>query len=108
MRLNTGGTRSGQARNAPRPRQLRKLALAVVFLLVACGQSETDRERDRLANEANPAGMSPGREPLSRAVVASSGGFAAVSADESRAAEIGRDILASGGNATDAVAAMYF
>jgi gamma-glutamyltranspeptidase/glutathione hydrolase len=108
MRLNTGGTGSGQARNARQPRQLRKLALAAVFLLAACGQSETDRERDRLANEANPGGMSLGREPLSRLVVASSGGFAAVSADESRAAEIGRDILANGGNATDAVAAMYF
>jgi gamma-glutamyltranspeptidase / glutathione hydrolase len=40
--------------------------------------------------------------------VISSGAFAAVSADESRAAEIGRDILQSGGNATDAAAAMYF
>jgi gamma-glutamyltranspeptidase/glutathione hydrolase len=87
---------------------LRKLALAAVFLLAACGQSETDRERDRLANEANPAGRSPGREGLSRLVVADSGSFAAVSADESRAAEIGRDILVNGGNATDAVAAMYF
>ena len=77
MRLNTGGTRSGQARNARQPRQLRKLALAALFLLAACGQSETDSERDRLANEANPAGMSLGREPLSRLVVAGSGGFAA-------------------------------
>jgi len=31
-----------------------------------------------------------------------------VAADESRAAEIGRDILLSGGNATDAATAMYF
>ena len=34
--------------------------------------------------------------------------FAAASADESLAAEIGRDVLASGGNATDAATAMYF
>jgi gamma-glutamyltranspeptidase/glutathione hydrolase len=34
--------------------------------------------------------------------------FAAVAADESRAAEIGRDILQNGGNAADAAAAMYF
>jgi gamma-glutamyltranspeptidase/glutathione hydrolase len=34
--------------------------------------------------------------------------FAAVSADESRAAEVGREILVNGGNATDAAVAMYF
>jgi len=106
MRLNTGGTGSRQARNARRPRQLRKLALAGVFLLAACGQSETDRESDRLANAANPAGLSPGRAGVS--AIISTGSFAAVSADESRAAEIGRDILQSGGNATDAATAMYF
>ena len=48
MRLNTVGTGSWQARNAGRPRQLRNLALAGVFLLAACGRSETDRENDRL------------------------------------------------------------
>lgn len=37
-----------------------------------------------------------------------SNSFAAVSADESRAAEIGRDVLLGGGNATDAAVAMYF
>jgi gamma-glutamyltranspeptidase / glutathione hydrolase len=106
MRLNTGGTRSGQARNARRPRQLYNLALAGVFLLAACGQSETDREMDRAAQAANPAGLSPGRGGLSRVIA--TGSFAAVSADESRAAEVGRDILQNGGNATDAAAAMYF
>ena len=35
-------------------------------------------------------------------------GFAATTADESRAAEIGREILLAGGNATDAATAMYF
>ena len=30
------------------------------------------------------------------------------SADESRAAEVGRDVLQGGGNATDAAVAMYF
>jgi gamma-glutamyltranspeptidase/glutathione hydrolase len=85
---------------------LRNLALAGVFLLGACGQSETDRESDRLANAANPAGLSPGKGGLS--AIIRTGSFAAVSADESRAAEIGRDILQNGGNATDAAVAMYF
>ena len=106
MRLNTVGTGSWQARNAGRPRQLRNLALAGVLLLGACGRSETDRESDAAANAANPAGFSPSRVGLS--AVISSTAFAAVSADESRAAEIGRDILQSGGNATDAATAMYF
>lgn len=106
MRLNTGGTRSSQARNARRSRQLCNLALAGMFLLAACGQSETDRESDRLANAANPAGRSPGRGGLSQVIT--KGSFAAVSADESRAAEVGRDILQNGGNATDAATAMYF
>src|SRR5258708_33229946 len=106
MRLTAVGTGSWQARNAVRPRQLRNLALAGVLLLGACGRSETDRDSDAAATAANPAGFSPGREALS--AVISSGAFAAVSADESRAAEIGRDILQSGGNATDAATAMYF
>src|SRR5947209_5127235 len=100
MRLNTGGTGSSQARNARRSRQLCNLALTGVFLLAACGQSETDRDSDRLANAANPAGLSPGKGGLSQVIT--KGAFAAVSGDESRAAEIGRDILQSGGNATDA------
>jgi gamma-glutamyltranspeptidase/glutathione hydrolase len=106
MRLNTVGTGSWQARNAGRPRQLRNLALAGVLLLAACGRSETDRESDAAANAANPGGYRQSKMGLS--AVVSSGSFAAVSADESRAAEIGREILQSGGNATDAAAAMYF
>ncbi len=101
--------------NAGRPRQShtapvrRALALAGLFLLAACGRSETDIETERAAQVANPAGLSPGGAGLSR-VVAEGGGsaFSAVAADESRAAEIGRDILLAGGNAADAAVAMYF
>jgi gamma-glutamyltranspeptidase/glutathione hydrolase len=92
--------------NAGRPRQLRLLALAGLFLLGACGRSETDVETERSAQAANPAGLSPGKGGLS--AVVRSGSFSAVAADESRAAEIGRDILQAGGNATDAAVAMYF
>ena len=106
MRLNTGGTISQQAMNAKRPRQLRPLALASLFLLAACGRSETDISSDRTANEVNPAGFSAMRGGLSPIVA--SGSFSAVTADESRAADIGREVLQSGGNATDAVTAMYF
>ena len=115
MRLNTGGTVSGQAMNAKRPRQSRTspvrhgLALAGLFLLAACGRSETDREGEAAAQAANPAGLSPGRAGLSRVIADStSSPFSAVAADESRAAEVGRDILLAGGNAADAAVAMYF
>lgn len=107
MSLITGDNVSAQARNAKRPRQLRTFALATLLLLAACGQSETDRESDRQANLANPAGLSPGHGGLS-AVLKSGSSFSAVAADESRAAEIGRDMLEAGGNATDAAVAMYF
>src|SRR5262245_26291321 len=60
----------------------------------------------RAQQAANPCGLSPGRGGLSRVIA--TGSFAAVSADESRAAEVGRDILQNGGNAADAAAAMYF
>ena len=89
-----------------RLRQLCNLALAGVLLLAACGRSETDRETEAAAQAANPGGLSPGRGGISRVVATSS--FAAVAADESRAAEIGRDILLNGGNAIDAATAMYF
>ena len=101
--------------NAGRPRQShtapvrRALALAGLFLLAACGRSETDIETERAAQAANPAGLSPYGAGLSRVVAESSGSaFSAVAADESRAAEIGRDILLAGGNAADAAVAMYF
>ena len=101
--------------NAGRPRQSHTapvrhaLALAGLFLLAACGRSETDIETERAAQAANPAGSSPGRQGLSRVIANSvSSPFSAVAADESRAAEIGRDILLAGGNAADAAVAMYF
>ncbi|HKH68252.1 MAG TPA: gamma-glutamyltransferase, partial [Reyranella sp.] len=78
-------------------------------MLAACGRSETDIETERAAQAANPAGLSPYGAGLSRVVAESSGSaFSAVAADESRAAEIGRDILLAGGNAADAAVAMYF
>jgi gamma-glutamyltranspeptidase/glutathione hydrolase len=101
--------------NAKRPRQSRTspvrhaVALAGLFLLAACGRSETDREGEAAAQAANPAGLSPGKGGLSRVIADSvSSPFSAVAADESRAAEVGRDILLAGGNAADAAVAMYF
>lgn len=101
--------------NAERPRQSRTspvrhaLALASLFLLAACGRSETDIATERAEQAANPAGRSPGKQGLSRVIADSvSSPFSAVSADESRAAEVGRDILLAGGNAADAAVAMYF
>jgi gamma-glutamyltranspeptidase/glutathione hydrolase len=106
MRLNTGGTAVEQARNARRPRQLRSLALVAVLLLAACGRSETDVATQDASNATNPAGRTANRSGLSSVYRGSS--FAAVAADESRAAEIGREILTGGGNAVDAAVAMYF
>jgi gamma-glutamyltranspeptidase/glutathione hydrolase len=77
------------------------LALGTAFLLAACGGNETGTPERSLAAPANRSGLSE--------IFSGAGGkFAAASADESLAAEIGRDILQSGGNATDAAAAMYF
>lgn len=103
MRRDTGVTGYGQARNARSRRQLRSLALIAAFLVSSCssgGPAESE-------NVANPGGLTPNRAGLSDLL---RGGvrFAAVSADESRAAEVGREILQSGGNATDAAIAMYF
>lgn len=61
---------------------------------------------DRNENASNPGGLTPNKRPLSRVTKTSS--FAATTADESRAAEVGREILLAGGNATDAAVAMYF
>jgi len=78
------------------------LAVAAVFLLSACGRNEVDR-----ANQVNPSNAPPNRSGLS-ALLGGASKFAAASADEGLAAEIGRDVLAGGGNAVDAAVAMYF
>ena len=106
MRLNKVCTGLRQARNGRGPRQLRNAALIGVLLLAGCGNNETDRERNRAENAANPAGLPQQRMGLSMVTKGSS--FAATTAEESRAAEVGRDILEAGGNATDAAVAMYF
>lgn len=85
---------------------MRSLALVGTLLLAACGRSETDANADLAANVSNPAGKAPNQRGLSGVFRGAS--FAAVSADESRAAEVGREILENGGNAVDAAVAMYF
>mgnify|MGYP003693819691 CR=1 FL=1 len=70
MRLNTVGTGSGRLETQGGRVNCATLALAGVFLLAACGRSETDRESDRAANAANPAGLSPGKGGLSAIVTA--------------------------------------
>ena len=77
-----------------------------VLLLSACGRSETDIATEQASNAANPGGKTPGRQGISG--IFGSTTFAAASADESRAAEVGRDVLLNGGNAVDAAVAMYF
>jgi gamma-glutamyltranspeptidase/glutathione hydrolase len=81
---------------------LRSLALCAVLLLSACGGNETDRR-----NDINPSGASPIRAGYSD-IFGGTEKFAAVSADEGQAAEVGRSILQGGGNAVDAAVAMYF
>src|SRR5258707_6071096 len=102
MRLGTVSTGCRQARNARPPRQLRSLALIAVFLLSACGGSETSSD-----NVVNPEGLTARKAGLS-SLLRGGVNFAAVSADESRAAETGRAVLLGGGNAADAAVAMYF
>jgi len=75
-------------------------------LLSGCGFSETDRARDRAENAENPAGLPQSKRTFSPITKGSR--FAATTAEESRAAEVGREILEAGGNATDAAVAMYF
>jgi gamma-glutamyltranspeptidase / glutathione hydrolase len=75
-----------------------------MFLLSACGGSETDQ---RALDDPSGATANTNRAGLSD-LLRGGVSFAAVSADESLAAEIGRDVLQNGGNATDAAVAMYF
>jgi gamma-glutamyltranspeptidase/glutathione hydrolase len=102
MRRYTGGSAGRQAKNGRPRRQLRKLALVCAVLVAGCGGSEPDKE-----NISNPSGIAANHAPLS-ALLRGGVAFAAVAADESRAAEVGRDVLQGGGNATDAAVAMYF
>ena len=90
-----------QAMNARCARQLAGAAVGLMFLLGACGESEMVDQRE----VGNPAGHAPRRSGLSTML---RGSFAGVAADESRAAEVGRDALMAGGNAIDAAVAMYF
>ncbi len=75
--------------------------MTALFLLSACGGNETSARYD------TGSSATPTREGLGDLLT---GGekFAAVAADESLAVEIGRDVLSSGGSATDAAVAMYF
>ncbi len=98
MRLFTGGW---QARNKGTWRQL-VLTSGILVVLAACGGSET---KDRYSDD--PSGANPNRAGLA-GVLTGGAKFAAASADESLAAEVGRDVLAAGGNAVDAATAMYF
>jgi len=80
----------------------RSAVLLAALLLAACGGSEADSPY--AVNSGNVVANKRGLDEIFEGSVK----FAAVSADESRAAEIGRDILGNGGNATDAAVAMYF
>jgi gamma-glutamyltranspeptidase/glutathione hydrolase len=80
------------------------LPLAAMFLLSACGGNETTPDQRTLEN---PSGSTQNKAGLSD-LLRGGAKFAAASADESLAAEIGRDVLQNGGNATDAAVAMYF
>jgi gamma-glutamyltranspeptidase/glutathione hydrolase len=80
---------------------LRNLALGILLLLAACGGNETTSTTEFQSGAApRKAGYGD--------LFAATEKFAAVVADESQAAEVGRSILQNGGNATDAAVAMYF
>lgn len=101
MRLITGGAAFGQARNGSRRRQMPAAVIGALLLLGACGESGSP-------NQGNTVfGSTPNRSGLAD-ILRGGSGFAGVAADESRAAEVGRDVLLGGGNAVDAAVAMYF
>jgi gamma-glutamyltranspeptidase/glutathione hydrolase len=79
--------------------------LLTALLLTACGQTEAAKE-PTIPGVLDAQGS--GRHSGIGSVFRSGSSFAEASADESRAAEVGRDILVAGGNATDAAVAMYF
>jgi gamma-glutamyltranspeptidase/glutathione hydrolase len=80
---------------------LQSLTITVLLLLSACGGNETSPE-----NADNPGNYNPNRREISS--IFGGGSFAAAAADESVAADVGREVLEGGGNATDAAVAMYF
>jgi len=76
------------------------MALLGLLVLAACGGNENDPKVNPAQIRANKRGYDE--------IAGTNEKFAAVAADEGRAAGIGRDILANGGNAVDAAVAMYF
>lgn len=81
---------------------MRSLALCALLLLSACGGNETSRE-----NALNPSGLPSTKLGYSN-IFGRPEKFAAVSASEPQAAEVGRSVLRESGNAIDAAVAMYF
>jgi gamma-glutamyltranspeptidase/glutathione hydrolase len=83
---------------------LRSLAALGVFLVSACGGNTSNDQYDKVSDAS---GSRPQHAGIG-AMFDLDAKFAAVAADESLAAEVGRDVLQGGGNATDAAVAMYF
>src|SRR5258708_1577146 len=106
MRLITGGPDCRQAKNAGASRQLLgAVLLLAALLLTGCGQTEASKDPAIMGTlDAQGAQRRSGLAEVFR----SGPNFAGVSADESRTAEVGRDVLTAGGNAIDAAVAMYF
>jgi len=79
--------------------------LLAALLLTGCGQTEASKDPAIMGTlDAQGAQRRSGLAEVFR----SGPNFAGVSADESRTAEVGRDVLTAGGNAIDAAVAMYF
>ncbi len=112
MGLGRENTGQRQARNRASRRQLHGLALLFTFLLgacvlEACGENETDQAGRPLSSVKFNTGETSRKAGFGE-LFRLGARFSAVAADEGQAAEVGRDILQSGGNATDAAVAMYF
>ncbi len=89
---------------------LAALVLAIP-LLEGCGGNETDANTDQAGRSFSQSKYNTGevsRKAGFGELFKLGATFSAVAADESQAAEVGRDILRGGGNATDAAVAMYF
>ncbi|HTR86929.1 MAG TPA: gamma-glutamyltransferase [Reyranella sp.] len=80
------------------------MAALAVFMVSACGGNTSE---DPYAKVSDASGARPQRAGVG-AMFDLDARFAAVAADESMAAEVGRDVLQAGGNAIDAAVAMYF